>query len=160
MDLTNSSLRDFHEIFNSKKFPNCSELNLEGNFFSSLRCFGFMPNLKILIMRNNRLQDLDQTLENGLKDVTSVKDNNNNGLGALIKLEVLDISKNKIKSLESLSSYALAELHILKVSKNLIKNIEGVRHLTNLRDLDFSSNRIRTIEPHSFHHTMKLKYLC
>ena len=33
MDLTNSSLRDFNEIFNNKKFPNCSELNLEGNFF-------------------------------------------------------------------------------------------------------------------------------
>lgn len=162
MDLTNSSLRDFNEIFNTKKFPNCSELNLEGNFFSSFRCFGFMPNLKILIMRNNRLQDFECNFENAMDKQLSNKDSISitSGLGALIKLEVLDISKNKIKSLDSLSNYPLTELHILKVSKNMIKNIEGVRHLTNLRDLDFSSNRIRTIEPHSFHHTMKLKYLC
>ena len=163
MDQTNSSLRDFNEIFNTKKFPNCSELNLEGNFFSSFRCFGFMPNLKILIMRNNRLQDIDATFDN-VMEKQMLNNNTNpsisNGLGALIKLEVLDISKNKIKTLEALSNYPLSELHILKVSKNMIKNIEGVRHLTNLRDLDFSSNRIRTIEPHSFHHTMKLKYLC
>jgi Leucine-rich repeat (LRR) protein len=82
MDLTNSSLRDFHEIFNSKKFPNCSELNLEGNFFSSFRCFGFMPNLKILIMRNNRLQDLDMLWDpNAPKEM--LKDSNATGLGAL-----------------------------------------------------------------------------
>lgn len=82
MDLTNSSLRDFHEIFNSKKFPNCSELNLEGNFFSSFRCFGFMPNLKILIMRNNRLQDLDMLWDpNAPKEM--LKDLNATGLGAL-----------------------------------------------------------------------------
>lgn len=122
-----------------------------------------MPNLKILIMRNNRLQDIDATFDN-VMEKQMLNNNTNpsisNGLGALIKLEVLDISKNKIKTLEALSNYPLSELHILKVSKNMIKNIEGVRHLTNLRDLDFSSNRIRTIEPHSFHHTMKLKYLC
>lgn len=68
-------------------------------------------------MRNNRLQDLDQNLDNQNMKGASNNNNdpnssNNTGLGALIKLEVLDISKNKIKSLDALSNYAITELHI------------------------------------------------
>jgi len=51
LDLSNSKLRDFEDMFDNSKMPNLRDLNLTGNLMSSMRCFGFLPNLKILRLR-------------------------------------------------------------------------------------------------------------
>lgn len=51
LDLSNSKLRDFEDMFDNSKMPNLRDLNLTGNFMSSMRCFGFLPNLKVLRLK-------------------------------------------------------------------------------------------------------------
>jgi len=51
LDLSNSKLRDFEDMFDNYKMPNLRDLNLTGNFMSSMRCFGHLPNLKSLRLK-------------------------------------------------------------------------------------------------------------
>ena len=48
LDLTGCKLRDFDKMFDRELFPNLRELNLNHNFFASMRGFGFLPGLRIL----------------------------------------------------------------------------------------------------------------
>jgi Leucine-rich repeat (LRR) protein len=48
LDLSNSKLRDFDDMFDESLFPNLRELNLSHNSLVTLRGFGFCPKLKIL----------------------------------------------------------------------------------------------------------------
>lgn len=59
MDLSYCSLRDFDNIFNNKKFPKVAEINLAGNFFTTLKCFGYLPTLRELNMTDNRLSSFE-----------------------------------------------------------------------------------------------------
>ena len=59
MDLSNCNLRDFDNIFNSQKFPKIVEMNLSGNFFTNLKCFGHLPTLKELNLADNRLASFE-----------------------------------------------------------------------------------------------------
>lgn len=76
MDLSYCSLRDFDNIFNCKKFPRVVEINLAGNFFTSLKCFGFLPTLRELNMTDNRLSTFepwsDQKIKIGLNGIPVV----------------------------------------------------------------------------------------
>ena len=85
LDLSNSKLRDFEDMFDNSKIPNLRDLNLTGNFMGSMRCFGFLPNLKILRLNQNRVQTLF---------VKPSPENKNfrRGLFGMPALELLDVS--------------------------------------------------------------------
>lgn len=61
-------------------------------------------------------------------------------------LEVLNISKNKFVTLDSFKFFTFAKLMFLKANNNMIRKVSSICHLLNLRDLDLSSNRIKTID--------------
>ena len=55
LDLSACNLRDFDNIFSNHKFPKLIEINITGNFFTNMKCFGFLPTLKELNISDNRL---------------------------------------------------------------------------------------------------------
>jgi len=59
LDLSSCNLRDFDNIFNNQKFPKIVEINLSGNFFTNLKCFGYLPTLKELTITDNRLASFE-----------------------------------------------------------------------------------------------------
>jgi Leucine-rich repeat (LRR) protein len=65
-------------------------LNLSHNFFASLRGFGYLPNLRILKIKQNRLESLFCKLND---------DGYPRGLFGLHGLEVLDVSYNSLHDL-------------------------------------------------------------
>lgn len=67
MDLSYCSLRDFDNIFNNKKFPKIAEINVTGNFFTTLKCFGYLPTLRALNMTDNRLTSFEPIADPKLK---------------------------------------------------------------------------------------------
>ena len=89
LDLSNAKLRDFEDMFDNSKMPNLKDLNLSGNFMSSMRCFGFLPNLKTLRLRQNRIITLF------LKPSPEDK-NFRKGLFGMPALELLDVSNNSL----------------------------------------------------------------
>ena len=58
LDLTGCKLRDFDKMFDREFFPHLRELNISHNFFASMRGFGFLPQLRILKIKQNRLESL------------------------------------------------------------------------------------------------------
>lgn len=58
LDLSNSKLRDFEDMFNSQNFPHLRELNLSNNLFSTLKCIGYMPHLRLLNLSANKIESL------------------------------------------------------------------------------------------------------
>jgi Leucine-rich repeat (LRR) protein len=67
MDLSFCSLRDFDNIFNNKKFPRIVEINVTGNFFTTLKCIGYLPTLKVLNMTDNRLTSFEPVADPKMK---------------------------------------------------------------------------------------------
>jgi Leucine-rich repeat (LRR) protein len=45
-------------MFTIKKFPKLAELDLTGNYFSSVKMLGNLPSLKILILQANKIETL------------------------------------------------------------------------------------------------------
>ena len=60
---------------------------------------------------------------------------------------MLDVSKNKLTSLDQLKYFKLSRLYVLKAGNNHVRTISGVNHLLSVRDIDLSANRIKAIEP-------------
>lgn len=58
LDLSGCKLRDFDNMFDRESCPNLRELNLSHNFFASLKGFGYLPSLRILKIKQNRLESL------------------------------------------------------------------------------------------------------
>jgi hypothetical protein len=58
LDLSNCKLKDFEDMFDNQKLTNIRELNLNGNMMSSLKAVGYLPTLKILRLRGNRIETL------------------------------------------------------------------------------------------------------
>ena len=58
LDLSNCKLKDFEDMFDSQRLTNIRELNLNGNMMSSLKAVGYLPTLKILRLRGNRIETL------------------------------------------------------------------------------------------------------
>lgn len=74
-------------MFDSQVCPNLRELNLSHNLMSSLKGFGFLPNLKILRLKANRIETLFCK--------PSPDDKNfRRGLFGMPGLELLDVSYN------------------------------------------------------------------
>ena len=45
-------------MFTVKKFPKLAELDLTGNYFSTVKMLGNLPSLKILILQANKVETL------------------------------------------------------------------------------------------------------
>ncbi len=58
LDLGSCKLRDFDNMFDEKFYPLLRELTLSNNQLTSLRGFGYLPKLKILKIKANRLDNL------------------------------------------------------------------------------------------------------
>jgi Leucine-rich repeat (LRR) protein len=93
LDLTSCKLRDFDKMFDRDQFDHLRELNLSHNFFASLRGFGYLPTLRILKIKQNRLESLFCKLND---------DGYPRGLFGLHCLEVLDVSYNNLHDLYGL----------------------------------------------------------
>lgn len=64
------------------------------------------------------------------------------------KLEILDLSRNKIETLGSKNFEYQNELRMLNLSQNSLTNLsnDAFKHLRNLKTLDLSNNKIETID--------------
>jgi Leucine-rich repeat (LRR) protein len=58
LDLSNTKLRDFEDVFTNKTYPKLTDLNVSQNHLTSLNSFGSLPTLRILQLANNRLETL------------------------------------------------------------------------------------------------------
>ena len=149
LDLSSCKLRDFEDMFDNSTCPNLRDLNLSHNQMVSLKGLGFLPNLKILRLRDNKIETLF------CKPAPDDK-NFRRGLFGLPGLELLDVSQNTLQYLYGLQYSPLKELKMLFASDNEIVKIEHLEKLKQLRELDLSKNRIRQIDPNSFyqHHVI------
>lgn len=141
LDLSSCKLRDFDKMFDREMCPNLRELNLQNNFFASLKGFGYLPQLRILKMKHNRVESLF------CKPTDEVY---HRGLTGLQGLEVLDVSHNSLHDLFGLHMAQLKDLKIFHAAGNEITKIEYLDKLRTLRELDLSKNKIRQIDPNSF----------
>lgn len=120
LDLTGCKLRDFDRMFDQEFCPALRELNLSHNFLGTMRGFGYLPNLRILKLKQNRLESLfckpvDERYPRGLF-----------GLGGL---EVLDVSYNSLHDLYGLHLGPLKDLKILLASNNEITKADFIDKL-------------------------------
>lgn len=76
-------------MFDTNKCPNLREINLSHNLMISLRGFGFMPSLKVLRLKANRIETLF------VKPNPDEK-NFRKGLFGMPNLELLDVSFNQL----------------------------------------------------------------
>ena len=88
-------------MFDESTFYQLWDLKLSHNQFASLRCFGYLPKLKVLKMKQNKIQNLFCKLN---------EDGYPKGLFGLPSLEYLDLSFNCIQNLQGLQYVALKEL--------------------------------------------------
>ena len=58
LDLSACKLRDFDDMFDQTGWPYLRDLNLSNNQMISLRGFGNLPSLKVLKLRDNRIETL------------------------------------------------------------------------------------------------------
>lgn len=89
LNLSSCKLRDFEDMFDQSQCPNLRELNLSNNQMSSLRGFGNLPMLKILKLRDNRLETL-------FVKISPDERGNRRGLYGMPNLEFLDVSSNQL----------------------------------------------------------------
>lgn len=66
------------------------------------------------------------------------------GIGALIQVEVLNLSFHEIDSLAELSS--LKNLRELYLVRNRLRDLRGVEHLSNLQELFLENNQLTTLD--------------
>ena len=144
LDLSSCKLRDFEKMFDQSKCPNLKELNLNHNFLSSMKGFGFMPQLKILKLKSNRIESLFCKPKEG--DTSGYPP----GMFGLFGLEFLDVSNNSLTDLFGLQFAKLKELRVMYAAGNEIQKVGYIDKLVKLRELDLSKNKIRSIDPSSF----------
>ena len=120
LDLTGCKLRDFDKMFDRDFCPNLRELNLSHNFFASLRGFGYLPQLRILKIKQNRLESLFCKLN---------EDGYPRGLFGLHGLEVLDVSYNSLHDLYGIQLAPMKDLKILHASNNEITKVDFLEKL-------------------------------
>lgn len=108
LDLRNSRLKDFDDMFTQKHFPVLTELDLSENEFTSMKMFGNLPNLSILVLQHNKIESL----------LCSTDINMPKGLNGCQSLTILDLSHNYLKDFNGLQFCKLGELKMLKASRN------------------------------------------
>lgn len=79
-----------------------------------------------------------------LSELSSLK-----GIGLFQNLVRLDLSKNKIASLDNCGFHSLTKLNFLDVSCNKLNSLDGIEDLVALRELNASHNKISSLSPFS-----------
>ncbi|KAJ2560043.1 formin-binding protein [Coemansia sp. RSA 1933] len=129
IELMHSRLRTLADLdfsrFTALKYLGCRQ-NLISDTVPLAAVASSLKELRELDMYDNRLKRIDQ------------------GVGALAQLENLDLSFNKIRTIENID--ALVNLHNLFFVSNKIQTIENLSRLTMLRNLELGANRIRAIQ--------------
>ena len=72
---------------------------------------------------------------------------------------MLDVSYNNLHDLYGLQLAPMKDLKILHASNNEITKIDYLEKYKQLRELDLSKNRIRQIDPNSFHNQLIISCL-
>lgn len=85
LDLSGCKLRDFEDMFDNSTCPHLRDLNLSHNLMVSLKGIGYLPNLKVLRLRDNRIETL-------FCKPSPADKNFRRGLFGLPGLELLDVS--------------------------------------------------------------------
>ncbi|KAJ1903811.1 protein phosphatase regulatory subunit Sds22 [Coemansia sp. IMI 209127] len=128
IELMHSRLRSLADL-DFTRFTALQYLGLRQNLLSDTTPLSSLPNLttlKELDVYDNRLKRIDQ------------------GVAAMAQLENLDLSFNKIRTIENVES--LVHLRDLFFVSNKIQTIENLGRLTMLRNLELGANRIRVIQ--------------
>ncbi|XP_022722208.1 receptor-like protein 12 [Durio zibethinus] len=169
LDLSSNRIERFQPSKQGKemqlRMTNLEVLDLSSNLFKN-DTFAFLsglPSLKSLNMGDNQLQgsiDIE-----GLNNLTNLKnlDLRSNRIESfqpskqgkeiqlrMINLEVLDLTNNLFKNGTFAFLSGLPSLKSLNMGDNQLQgsiDIEGLNNLTNLKNLDLSSNRIESFQP-------------
>ncbi|XP_052831617.1 toll-like receptor Tollo [Octopus bimaculoides] len=119
-----------------ENFPDLVSLSLSGNPLI------LRENLTLLlanIQNSSSLKKLDLSFLNYPTITSAFADLQQ------ITIKELDLSGNKIDSIEAISLQYLSTLHIFKVNRNKLKTLNGLVRLGNLRYLDISYNQINKL---------------
>ncbi|XP_030764433.1 toll-like receptor 3 [Sitophilus oryzae] len=132
--------------------------------------FASNTRLEILILNNNYFMTI-VTIPESIKSLY-VSNNNISEFRSYSNFENLDLSFNKIKTVEidtnivnlNLSYNNIIDInitgniHFLNASHNNLTSVRGLNN-RNIERLDLSFNNISEMEPNSFFHTTKLRYI-
>lgn len=138
---------------------NAEYVDLEHFRIGELKGFEYLTNVAELCLRNNLISDvsglscLSGTLKN--LDLYDNKLKKYEEINKLTKLEILDLSFNLLRKMESLD--CLPQLKKLYLVSNKITKIENVNLLSELVLLELGDNRIKHIE--NLEHLTKLEEL-
>jgi len=94
-------------MFDRDFCPNLRELNLSHNFFASLRGFGYLPNLRILKIKQNRLESLfcklnDDGYPRGLFGLHGLRQIDPNSFHNQLIISCLKLEDNGLRSLANI----------------------------------------------------------
>jgi Leucine-rich repeat (LRR) protein len=92
LELRNSKLKDFDDMFTNKHFPNLTELDISCNEFTTMKMLGNLPTLTILVLTHNKIDSL----------LCSTDINMPKGLNGCQNLYILDLSNNYLKDFNGL----------------------------------------------------------
>eukprot|EP01080_Neovahlkampfia_damariscottae_P009563 gene9563-1766_t len=150
LSLKSNSLTHF-PIWSLNTISPLSELDLSNNMIFKAKGFNHYPNLKLLTLKHNKIEILDDLFAS-LSHLKFV-DVSHNLIGQLPsiaskQLVVLVLCHNKIKKIHNFCN--LEELQNLDLSHNLIKNLPNCCALKSLKFLDISNNELETIEDSIF----------
>ncbi|CAH0557026.1 unnamed protein product [Brassicogethes aeneus] len=167
---------DFHENriteihpYALKEMIELRELNLRNNRLDILLpdVFKNAPMLKLLDISRNQISEiLPGTLDKNRE--LQVIDASHNGLVQLSStffglknLQILDLTKNRLKHIDTDILNSLTSLKELKASKNFIQELKqgAFNSLQHLKTLDLDNNELEFIEPHAIRALPLLKSL-
>ena len=160
-DLSGNGKWDYDPLveFNST-IQSLRNLYLYDNHISKLDSLGDFPNLSVLLLSGNKLNDLD-----GIETIRSLQKlhlNNNqisnlNGLQNLVNLTQLFLSENRICDIRALSK--LSRLQSLHLQYNHIEDAASLKNLSGLKELRLSNNLIHEISFLDGLSNLKLLYI-
>lgn len=150
LDLSNCKLRDFERVFEESMFPKLVTLNLQKNFLTTLKAFGYFPKLRNLNLSQNKITTLFTRPK---------KDGYPIGLLGLQGLNEFNVSQNLLKDMQGLQYPLLKVLKTLNISFNEIKVIECLNNCTNLEVFLIQRNRIKQIYHETFEKTPELQLI-
>lgn len=167
LNLPNCSLRTV-DLGNGDIYGKLTSINLEHNHLTSLGGLLYLHNLKVLCLNNNRIESIfprqkwgkqKSNPANGDSEDPHDGDMDNGNCRILLKLEVLHLGYNEIRSLPQLQLHRLPSLKALFLQGNDINKLEGLEGLRNLVELVLDANKVKTISPFSFAHLYNLTEL-